>query len=112
MNDELDLTGFTVKALDGEVGKVDEATRDLVDIGYIVVNSGGLGFGKKVTVPCDSIKMIDDRDKLVELKLSREAVKNLPKFSPDAWSGSLQIGDTRSMPLTLYPYEAKVPEPR
>ena len=42
-----ELTGLDVEALDGGIGKIDEASYD-VGAGYIVVDTGPWIFGKKV----------------------------------------------------------------
>ena len=58
-----DVTGFDVEALDGHVGKVDEATYDN-ERGALVVDTGFWIFGKKrkVLVACtkDQIKSAPD----------------------------------------------------
>ena len=43
----MDLAGYSVEALDGGIGKVDDATYD-VGSSYIVVDTGPWIFGKKV----------------------------------------------------------------
>jgi hypothetical protein len=43
----VDLTGFKVEALDGSIGKVDEATNEAGG-SFIVVDTGPWIFGKKV----------------------------------------------------------------
>ena len=45
-----DIVGFGVEALDGSIGKVDEATYD-AGSAYIVVDTGPWIFGKKVMLP-------------------------------------------------------------
>jgi sporulation protein YlmC with PRC-barrel domain len=111
MSDPIDLSqlaGYTVMASDGdEIGKVDEATRDVT--GFIVVNRSQ-GFGRKLRLSPEHFERVDASKRTIALNLDRSAVKRAPKFDLDPGLGSLELGDTRSMPLTLYPYEAKTPE--
>ena len=53
-----DLTGFDVEAVDGSIGKVDEATT-ATDSSYLVVDTGPWIFGKKVMLPAGVIETID-----------------------------------------------------
>ena len=47
---KLDLTGYGVEAIDGGIGKVDEATYE-ASSSYIVVDTGPWILGKKVLLP-------------------------------------------------------------
>ena len=59
------LNGFGVEAVDGSIGKIDEATYD-VGSSYIVVDTGPWIFGKKVMLPAGVIERIDYDDETVE----------------------------------------------
>jgi hypothetical protein len=54
----LDLTGFSVEATDGGIGKVDEATYE-TSRSYIVVDTGPWIFGKKVLLPAGVFQRVD-----------------------------------------------------
>ena len=54
----LDLAGFSVEALDGGIGKVDEAPYETAR-SYVVVDTGPWIFGKKVMLPADVIERVD-----------------------------------------------------
>ena len=59
-----DLTGFSVEALDGSIGKIDEASNE-VGASYLVVDTGPWIFGKKVMLPAGvSAMSISTRDGL------------------------------------------------
>ena len=62
---DIDVTGYSVEATDGGIGKVDEATYE-VGGSYLVVDTGMWIFGKKVLLPAGSIDRIDpdERDGL------------------------------------------------
>ena len=52
------LAGFSVEALDGGIGKVDDATYD-VGRSFIVVDTGPWIFGKKVMLPAGVVRDVD-----------------------------------------------------
>ena len=76
---ETDLTGFTVEAIDGDIGKVDEATYD-VGGSYIVVDTGPWIFGKKVMLPAGVIRDIDLDAETVFVNRTKDEIKNAPEF--------------------------------
>jgi hypothetical protein len=53
-----ELTGYTVEAIDGDIGKIDKA-RNEVGSACIVVDTGPWIFGKKVLIPAGVIRDID-----------------------------------------------------
>ena len=67
-----DITGFGVEAVDGSIGKVDEATYD-VGRSYIVVDTGPWIFGKKVMIPAGVVRGIDETEELVFVNRTKEA---------------------------------------
>jgi hypothetical protein len=76
---EMNLTGFTVEAIDGDIGKVDEATYD-VGGSYIVVKTGPWIFGKTVMLPAGVIRDIDLDAETVFVNRSKDEIKNAPEF--------------------------------
>ena len=54
----VDLSGFKVEAVDGSIGKVDEATNEAGG-SFVVVDTGPWIFGKKVMLPAGLISDID-----------------------------------------------------
>jgi hypothetical protein len=81
-SEALDVQGFNVAATDGDIGKVDEATYD-VGSSYIVVDTGPWIFGRKVLLPAGVIERIDLDNRKVEVRLTKEQIKNSPEFDPD-----------------------------
>jgi hypothetical protein len=75
----LDVTGFGVEALDGGIGKIDEATYE-VGRGYIVVDTGPWIFGKKVLLPAGVIDRIDLEDEKVFVHRTKDEIKDAPEF--------------------------------
>ena len=79
MERHADLTGFEVEALDGSIGKIDEATYD-VGRSYIVVDTGPWIFGKKVMLPAGVVRGIDDMEEKVFVNRTKDEIKNAPEF--------------------------------
>ena len=52
------ITGYNVEAIDGGIGKIDDATLE-TDSGHIVVDTGPWIFGKKVMLPAGVLKTVD-----------------------------------------------------
>jgi hypothetical protein len=85
------LTGFKVEAIDGGIGKVDDASGD-VGASYIVVDTGPWIFGKKVMLPAGVINRVDRDDETVFVSRTKEQIKNAPEFDADAYSGESYRG--------------------
>jgi hypothetical protein len=75
----LDFTGYTVEALDGSIGKVDEGTYE-VGSSHIVVDTGPWIFGKKVMLPAGVIQRIDTADENVYVNRTKDQIKDAPEF--------------------------------
>ncbi len=74
-----DLTGFSVEATDGGIGKIDEATYETAR-SYIVVDTGPWIFGKKVVLPAGVIDRVDLDAETVYVNRSKDEIKNAPEF--------------------------------
>jgi hypothetical protein len=81
----VDLAGFGVEAIDGSIGKVDEATYD-VGASYVVVDTGPWIFGKKVMLPAGVIDRVDARDEKVYVNRTKDQIKNAPELDEDAYA--------------------------
>jgi hypothetical protein len=77
-----DISGFGVEALDGSIGKIDEATYD-VSSSYVVVDTGPWIFGKKVMLPAGVIDRVDLNDEKVHVHRTKDEIKNAPEFEED-----------------------------
>jgi hypothetical protein len=74
-----DLVGFGVEALDGSIGKVDDASYD-TDRSLIVVDTGPWIFGKKVMLPAGVIDRIDYDDEKVFVHRTKDEIKHAPEY--------------------------------
>jgi hypothetical protein len=75
----MDLSGYGVEAVDGSIGKIDEASYE-VGAGYVVVDTGPWIFGKKVMLPAGVVKEIDADTETVFVDLTKDQIKNAPEF--------------------------------
>ena len=74
-----DLSGFGVEALDGSIGKIDEATNE-VGGSFIIVDTGPWIFGKKVMLPAGVVQRIDEDDEKVWVNRTKDQIKSAPEF--------------------------------
>jgi hypothetical protein len=79
-----DLTGFSVEALDGGIGKIHEATYD-VGGSYIVVDTGPWILGKKVMLPAGLVDTVDLDTETVYVNRTKDEIKNAPEFDEAAY---------------------------
>ncbi|WP_327387636.1 PRC-barrel domain-containing protein [Streptomyces sp. NBC_01207] len=74
-----DLTGYTVEATDGHIGKVDKHSYDVGDA-YLVVDTGVWIFGKEVLLPASAVSRIDLEEEKVYVNADKDRIKNAPEF--------------------------------
>jgi hypothetical protein len=58
----MDLQGFSVEAIDGGIGRVDEATYETAQ-SYVIIDTGPWIFGKQVMLPAMSSSVSMSRAK-------------------------------------------------
>ena len=88
----VDLVGFSVEALDGSIGKIDEASND-VGAGYVVVDTGPWIFGKKVMLPAGVIRDVDLDTETVFVNRTKDQIKNAPEFDENTYRDDAYRGD-------------------
>ena len=91
------LDGFEVEAIDGSIGKVDEATNE-VGRSCVVVDTGPWIFGKKVLLPAGVIDRIDTAEEKVFVNRTQDEIKNAPEFDESRFDD----GEFRSDVATYY----------
>ena len=79
---DVDLTGYSVEAADGGIGKVDEASYG-AGAGHIVVDTGPWIFGKKVLLPAGLIARIDPESETVFVRATKDEIKDAPEYDVD-----------------------------
>jgi hypothetical protein len=75
----IDVTGFKVEAIDGEIGSVDEATWE-TGRSHLVVDTGPWIFGKKVLLPAGLIDRIDVDNQRCFVQRTKNEINNAPEF--------------------------------
>jgi hypothetical protein len=75
----MDLTGYSVEATDGGIGKVDEATYE-TSASYIVVDTGPWIFGKKVLLPAGVVQRVDMDAETIFVNRTKDEIKDSPEF--------------------------------
>lgn len=83
----VDLTGFSVDARDGSIGKVDEATNEAGG-SFIVVDTGPWIFGKKVMLPAGVVRDIDLDSETVFVNRTKDQIKDAPEFDEKRYRDS------------------------
>ena len=78
------LSGMSVEAVDGSIGKVDEATND-VGASYIVVDTGPWIFGKKVLLPAGVLRDVDFDTETVFVNRTKDQIKNAPEYDEEQY---------------------------
>jgi hypothetical protein len=76
------LAGFSVEALDGGIGKIDDATYDAGG-SFVVVDTGPWIFGKKVMLPAGVIRDVDLDTETVFVNRTKDQIKDAPEFDKD-----------------------------
>jgi hypothetical protein len=79
METHADIAGFGVEAVDGSIGKVDEATYEAGG-SYLVVDTGPWIFGKKVMIPAGVVRGIDETQEVVIVNRTKDQVKSAPEY--------------------------------
>jgi hypothetical protein len=74
-----DLAGYRVEALDGSIGKVDDASNE-VGSSFLIVDTGPWIFGKKVMLPAGVVRRVDEEDEKVFVNRTKEQIKNAPEY--------------------------------
>lgn len=80
-----ELTGDTIAATDGEIGRVDEVYFDDEDwrVRYLVVDTGGWLAGRKVLISPISIDRSKSTEDAIAVGLTREQVEHSPPIEAD-----------------------------
>jgi len=86
-DDPGDISGYTVSAVDGELGKVDKRDMD-AGAAHLLVSTGRWIFGKTVMLPADTVDRIDHEHETVHVRATRDQIRSAPPYDPDRRSGA------------------------
>ena len=73
----LDLVGYKIAAIDGDIGKVDQATYD-VGTSSLVIDTGPWIFGRKVMLPAGVVDRVDTDERKVYVDRTKDQIKDAP----------------------------------
>ncbi len=81
-----EVTGYYIRAVDGEIGHIDDFVIDLRNwrIRYLVVDTRNWLPGRRVLVASDWIQKIDWQNAEVSVSLTKESVEKSPEYDPSA----------------------------
>ena len=79
---DIDITGYSVDATDGGIGKVDEATYE-TGSSYLVIDTGPWIFGKKVLLPAGVVDRVDPESETVFVSRSKDEIKSAPEYDEE-----------------------------
>ena len=77
---DLDLVGYVVEALDGEIGTIDAASKE-IGARYLVVDTGPWIFGRQVMLPAGLVERVDVANNRVYVGRTKAEIKNAPEFN-------------------------------
>lgn len=118
------ITGFTLAATDGEIGKVKEFyfDDDTWTIRYLIVDTGTWLSGRVVLISPEALLSPDWENRIFPINLSKDQVMNSPDINTDIpvsrqeeielhkyypwmpyWGGGYYGGNVAGMPLIEYP---------
>src|SRR6476620_10635089 len=78
------LAGLSVEAIDGKIGKVDDATND-VGASFMLVDTGPLILGKKVMLPAGFVRDDNAATETVFVNRTKDQIKDAPEYDEDAY---------------------------
>ena len=76
------LIGYSVEAIDGGIGKVDDATGE-TGRSHLIVDTGPWIFGKKALLPAGVVDRVDLDTETVFVSRTKDEIKNAPEFDKD-----------------------------
>jgi hypothetical protein len=76
------LVGFSVEAIDGSIGKIDEATAE-AGRSHLIIDTGPWILGKKVLLPAGMVDRVDLDTETVFVSRTKDEIKNAPEFDEE-----------------------------
>jgi hypothetical protein len=80
-----DITGYSIHATDGDIGKVDKANNE-TGSSYLIVATGPWIFGKTVMLPAGVVARVDHENKVVHVRRSKDDIKNAPEYDESTYA--------------------------
>jgi hypothetical protein len=80
-----DITGYSIHATDGDIGKVDKANNE-TGSSYLIVATGPWIFGKTVMLPAGVVARVDHENKVVHVRRSKDDIKSAPEYDESTYA--------------------------
>jgi len=74
-----DIDGYSIHAVDGDIGKVDKHNSE-AGSSYLLVSTGPWILGKTVMLPAGVIERIDHENKTVHVNRTKDQIKDAPEY--------------------------------
>ena len=75
------LKGYGVDAIDGSIGKLDDATLE-VGPTYVIVDTGHWLSGKRVLLPSATIAGVDEKRARLRIDRTKDEIRHAPEWIP------------------------------
>jgi len=82
IGDGTEVIGYRVEAMDGHIGKIDQAST-MVGDSFLVVDTGPWIFGKKVLLPAGTVTNLDRTGQRVYVDRTKDQIRSAPEFDPE-----------------------------
>ena len=76
--------GYDAEAVDGSIGKVDDATDDISG-SYVVVDVGSWIFGRRRLIPAGAVTGVDHDSGTVRVSMTKDQIKKAPDYDAYTW---------------------------
>lgn len=77
-----DISGYSIHATDGDIGKVDKHDMD-AGRNYLLVATGPWIFGRTVMLPAGVVERIDHEHETVYVGVTKDRIKDAPEYRDD-----------------------------
>ncbi|MEV7106272.1 hypothetical protein [Streptomyces atroolivaceus] len=83
-----DVIGYGVEAPDGSVGTVIRIS-PVPGFDHLVIDAGVWKFGRSVVVPAGMVTAVDDAERVIRVRCTKNQIKDAPRFERDQDTGDL-----------------------
>ncbi|WP_250290201.1 hypothetical protein [Streptomyces atroolivaceus] len=83
-----DVIGYGVEAPDGSVGTVIRLS-PVPGFDHLVIDAGVWKFGRSVVVPAGMVTAVDDAERVIRVRCTKDQIKDAPRFERDQDTGDL-----------------------
>ena len=78
--DKLDVTGYPIAAVDGDIGSCRRGNQRVLGSSYLVVDTGPWIFGRTVLLPAGVVERVDTVEHKVYVDRTKDQIKAAPEY--------------------------------